>query len=94
MVGFLQECLSMTVHERLYLAVEVVRRRGPHHFTTNVRPGGLSLKELSFRTPDIRIQVNDMTQPGHGWEYAYLDLPEAGMPVRKLDGAFLAPPVS
>ena len=91
MVGGLQESLSITVHERPYLAGEVVSRGSPHHSTTNARPGELSLEESSSGTPDIRIQVNDMTQPGHGWEYSYLELREAGMPVGKLDGAFLAP---
>ena len=56
----------MTVLERLYLAGEVVRRRSPYHSTTIVRPGGMSLKELSSSTPDIRIEVNDMTQPAMG----------------------------
>ena len=43
----------------------------------HARPGELSLKEPSSSIPDIRIQGNDMTQPGHGWEYSYVELRKA-----------------
>ena len=91
MIRVLQESLSITVHERPYLAGQVVSRESTHHSTNNDRPGELPLKESSDKAPDIRIRVNDTTQPGHGWEHSYVELRDAGMPVSKLDGAFLAP---
>ena len=63
LVWVLQKSLSMTVHEQLYLAGELVCRGS---FTTNARPGESSLKEPSSGTPYNRTQVNDMTRPGHG----------------------------
>lgn len=91
MVKVLQESLSTTVRERPYLAGEVISRESTPHSTSNARPGDLLLKESSDEAPDIRIKINDMTQPGHRWEHSYVELRDAGMPVSKLDGAVLAP---
>ena len=90
-VKILQESLSTTVRERPYLAGEIVTHEITVDSASDDRPGELSLRSSNDSNPNIHMRINDMTQPGHGWEFSYAELRKAGMPVSKLDGAYLAP---
>ncbi|KAI5200843.1 hypothetical protein E4T38_06378 [Aureobasidium subglaciale] len=62
------------------------------YLTGEVAPAarGLALRVPSGE-PEMELLLNDMTAPGHAWQYSYEELQKMGMPLSLMDPRLLAP---
>lgn len=83
-VTILQDGLSRTVKEIPFIAGELKSEDSP-----GARPGHevISVPEIA----DVKIAVNDLTEPGRKYEHSYEELRAASMPIDSLDASVLLP---